>query len=80
MAARTPSRRSSLAPAILSGPHTFNFAETYSVLQRYRGIPGSWAEPDELAAALKIAFRESAEAAEMKRRAGAAIGTSRGRA
>lgn len=63
-----------LGSGILSGPHTFNFTETYSVLQRYEGlrlVGGA----DDMAAALKALFENPAEAAEMKRRAAAAIGT-----
>ena len=63
-----------LGSGILSGPHTFNFAETYTVLQRYEGfrlVSG----PEELAAALKKLFENPQEAEEMKRRAAAAIGT-----
>jgi 3-deoxy-D-manno-octulosonic-acid transferase len=63
-----------LGSGILSGPHTFNFAETYSVLQRYEGfklVTG----PDELAATLRQLFENPTEAAEMKRRAAVAIGT-----
>ncbi|MGO9986528.1 MAG: glycosyltransferase N-terminal domain-containing protein [Rhodomicrobium sp.] len=63
-----------LGSGILSGPHTFNFAETYSVLQRYEGyrlVTG----PDELAAALKQLFANPAAAEEMKRHAEGAIGT-----
>jgi 3-deoxy-D-manno-octulosonic-acid transferase len=58
----------------LSGPHTFNFTETYTVLQRYEGlrlVGGA----DDMAASLKALFDNPAEAAEMKRRAAAAIGT-----
>ncbi len=66
-----------LGSGVLSGPHTFNFAETYSVLQRFEGfkLVGG---PDELAAALKSLFENPQEAAEMKRRATAAIGTLEG--
>jgi 3-deoxy-D-manno-octulosonic-acid transferase len=63
-----------LGSGILTGPHTFNFTETYTVLQRYEGlrlVGGA----DDLAAALKALFDDPAEAAEMKRRAAAAIGT-----
>ena len=63
-----------LGSGVLSGPHTFNFAETYKVLQRYEGfrlVSG----PEELAAALKKLFENPQEAEEMKRRAAAAIGT-----
>jgi 3-deoxy-D-manno-octulosonic-acid transferase len=63
-----------LGSGILSGPHTFNFAETYSVLQQHDGcrlVSG----PDELAAALKKLFENPQEAEEMKRRATDAIGT-----
>ncbi len=63
-----------LGSGILSGPHTFNFTETYTVLQRYEGfrlVSG----PEELAAALKGLFENPQEAEEMKRRAAAAIGT-----
>ncbi len=63
-----------LGSGVLSGPHTFNFAETYKVLQRYEGfrlVSG----PEELAAALKHLFENPQEAEEMKRRAAAAIGT-----
>jgi len=63
-----------LGSGILSGPHTFNFTETYTVLQRYEGlrlVGGA----DDMAAALKALFDNPAEAAEMKRRAAAAIGT-----
>jgi 3-deoxy-D-manno-octulosonic-acid transferase len=63
-----------LGSGILSGPHTFNFAETYSVLQRYEGCK-LVAGPDDLAAALRRLFENPAEAEEMKRRAAAAIGT-----
>jgi 3-deoxy-D-manno-octulosonic-acid transferase len=63
-----------LGSGILSGPHTFNFAETYEVLQRYEGCK-LVANPDDLAAALKALFDDPAQAAEMKRRAAAAIGT-----
>ncbi|MFZ1109038.1 MAG: glycosyltransferase N-terminal domain-containing protein [Rhodomicrobium sp.] len=63
-----------LGSGVLSGPYTFNFAETYSVLQRYGGfrlVTG----PDDLAAAARLLFENEGEAAEMKRRAAAAIGT-----
>ncbi len=63
-----------LGSGILSGPHTFNFTETYAALQRYEGlrlVGGA----DDMAAALKSLFDNPAEAAEMKRRAAAAIGT-----
>jgi 3-deoxy-D-manno-octulosonic-acid transferase len=63
-----------LGSGVLSGPHTFNFPETYQLLQRYQGcrlVSG----PEELAAALKALFENPAEAAEMKRRAVAAIST-----
>ncbi len=63
-----------LGSGVLSGPHTFNFAETYTVLQRYEGcrlVSG----PEELAAALKKLFENPEEAEEMKRRAVTAIGT-----
>ena len=63
-----------LGSGILSGPHTFNFAEAYKVLQRYEGfrlVSG----PEELAAALKTLFENPQEAGEMKSRAAAAIGT-----
>jgi 3-deoxy-D-manno-octulosonic-acid transferase len=63
-----------LGSGILSGPHTFNFAETYTVLQRYEGCK-LVAGPDELAAALRRLFENPSEAEEMKRRASAAIGT-----
>ncbi len=63
-----------LGSGILSGPHTFNFAETYTALQRYEGfrlVSG----PEDLAAALKRLFENPQEAEEMKRGAAAAIGT-----
>jgi 3-deoxy-D-manno-octulosonic-acid transferase len=63
-----------LGSGVLSGPHTFNFPETYQLLQRYQGcrlVSG----PEELTAALKALFENPAEAAEMKRRAVAAIST-----
>jgi 3-deoxy-D-manno-octulosonic-acid transferase len=63
-----------LGSGVLSGPHTFNFAETYAVLQRYEGcrlVTG----PQELVAAATSLFENEDEAAEMKRRAEAAIGT-----
>ncbi len=63
-----------LGSGILSGPHTFNFQETYAVLQRYEGyrlILGA----EDLAAALRALFDNPAEAAEMRRHAVAAIGT-----
>ncbi len=63
-----------LGSGILSGPHTFNFAETYTALERYEGfrlVSG----PEDLAAALKRLFDNPQEAEEMKRRAAAAIGT-----
>jgi 3-deoxy-D-manno-octulosonic-acid transferase len=63
-----------LGSGILSGPHTFNFAETYNVLQRYEGCR-LVAGPDELAAALRTLFENPAEADEMRRHAAAAIGT-----
>jgi 3-deoxy-D-manno-octulosonic-acid transferase len=63
-----------LGSGILSGPHTFNFAETYTVLQRYEGCK-LVAGPDDLAAALQRLFENPSEAEEMKRRASAAIGT-----
>ncbi len=63
-----------LGSGILSGPHTFNFAETFSVLQRYEGYR-LVTNPDELAAALKRLFENPQEAEEMKVRAAAAIGT-----
>jgi 3-deoxy-D-manno-octulosonic-acid transferase len=63
-----------LGSGILSGPHTFNFAETYDVLQRYDGCK-LVAGPEDLAAALKELFENPADAAEMKRRAVAAIST-----
>lgn len=61
-----------LGSGILSGPHTFNFAETYAVLQRHEGfrlVTGA----EELAAALKKLFENPQETEEMKRRAAAAI-------
>ncbi len=66
-----------LGSGVLSGPHTFNFAETYSALQRFEGfkLVGG---PDELAAALKTLFENPQEVAEMKRCAAAAIGTLEG--
>ncbi len=66
-----------LGSGILSGPHTFNFAETYGVLQRYEGFR-LVAGPDDLAAALKSLFENPAQAAEMHRRAVVAIGTLEG--
>ena len=63
-----------LGSGILSGPHTFNFAETYSVLQRFEGFK-LVAGPEDLAAELKRLFENPAEAEEMKHRAAAAIGT-----
>ncbi len=66
-----------LGSAVLSGPHTFNFAETYSVLQRYEGFQ-LVAGPDDIAAAVKSLFENQDEAAGMKRRAAAAIGTLEG--
>jgi 3-deoxy-D-manno-octulosonic-acid transferase len=63
-----------LGSGILSGPHTFNFAETYNVLHRYEGCR-LVAGPDDLAAALRSLFENPDEAAEMKRRAEGAIGT-----
>ncbi|MGO8952949.1 MAG: glycosyltransferase N-terminal domain-containing protein [Rhodomicrobium sp.] len=63
-----------LGSGILSGPHTFNFAETYSVLQRFEGFK-LVAGPEDLAAELKRLFENPAEAEEMKHRAVAAIGT-----
>jgi len=63
-----------LGSGILSGPHTFNFAETYDVLQRYQGyrlVEG----PEELAAELRALFENPAAGAEMRKRAGAAIAT-----
>jgi 3-deoxy-D-manno-octulosonic-acid transferase len=63
-----------LGSAILSGPHTFNFSETYEVLRRYEGfrlVSG----PEDLAAALKRLFENPQEVEEMKHRAEAAIGT-----
>jgi 3-deoxy-D-manno-octulosonic-acid transferase len=63
-----------LGSGILSGPHTFNFDETYSVLKRYRGfeLVGG---PEEMAATLRRLFENPGEAEEMKRRAAAAIAT-----
>ncbi len=63
-----------LGSGVLSGPHTFNFAETYQVLQRYQGFR-LVAGADDLAATLQALFDNPAEAAEMKRRAAAAIAT-----
>ncbi|MBI4723882.1 MAG: 3-deoxy-D-manno-octulosonic acid transferase, partial [Rhodomicrobium sp.] len=63
-----------LGSGILNGPHTFNFAETYAVLQRYRGCK-LVAGPDDLAAALRWLFENPAEAEEMRRHAAAAIST-----
>jgi 3-deoxy-D-manno-octulosonic-acid transferase len=66
-----------LGSGVLSGPHTFNFAETYKVLHRYEGcrlVAGA----DDLAAAVKALFGDPAEASGMKRRAAAAIGTLEG--
>ncbi len=63
-----------LGSGILSGPHTFNFTETYTVLRRYEGLR-LVGGPDDMAAALRSLFENPAEAAEMKRRAAAAIGT-----
>jgi 3-deoxy-D-manno-octulosonic-acid transferase len=63
-----------LGSGILSGPHTFNFAETYTVLQRYEGCR-LVAGPEDLAAALIRLFENPQEAEEMRRRAAAAIGT-----
>jgi 3-deoxy-D-manno-octulosonic-acid transferase len=63
-----------LGSGILSGPHTFNFAESYAVLQRYEGCR-LVASPDDLAAALIRLFENPQEAEEMRLRAAAAIGT-----
>ena len=63
-----------LGSGILSGPHTFNFAETYNVLGRYDGFK-LVAGPEDMAAALKNLFENPAGAEEMKRNASAAIGT-----
>ena len=63
-----------LGSGILSGPHTFNFAETYTALQRYQGfrlVSG----PEELAAALKWLFENPQEVEAMKLQAAAAIDT-----
>jgi len=66
-----------LGSAILSGPHTFNFTEAYQVLARYDGykIVGGL---EDLAAELRVLFENPAQAAEMKNRAAAAIGTLEG--
>jgi 3-deoxy-D-manno-octulosonic-acid transferase len=66
-----------LGSGVLSGPHIFNFAETYTVLQRYEGCR-LVAGPDDLAAAVRSLFENQDEAAEMKRRAAAAIRTLEG--
>jgi 3-deoxy-D-manno-octulosonic-acid transferase len=63
-----------LGSAILSGAHTFNFAETYNVMARYEGYK-LVTRPEDLAAALQRLFENPAEAEEMKHRASAAIGT-----
>jgi 3-deoxy-D-manno-octulosonic-acid transferase len=63
-----------LGSCVLSGPHTYNFTETYSVLHRYGGfrlVTG----PDDLAAAARALFENEDEIAGMKRQAAAAIGT-----
>jgi 3-deoxy-D-manno-octulosonic-acid transferase len=66
-----------LGSGVLSGPHVFNFAETYSVLQRYGGcrLVGG---PDDLAAAARALFENESAAEDMRRRAWAAIGTLEG--
>ncbi|MGO9485121.1 MAG: glycosyltransferase N-terminal domain-containing protein [Rhodomicrobium sp.] len=63
-----------LGSGILSGPYTFNFAETYQALRRHEGFR-LVSSPEELAAALKKLFDNPQEAEEMKRRAAAAIGS-----
>ena len=63
-----------LGSGILSGPHTFNFTETYTVLQRYEGLRLVGGAED-MASALRSLFENPAEAAEMKGKASAAIGT-----
>lgn len=63
-----------LNSAILSGPHTFNFSETYSVLQRYGGsklVTG----PEDLAAAVRMLLENADEAEAMRQQARAAITT-----
>ncbi len=66
-----------LGSGVLSGPHVFNFAETYTVLQRYEGCR-MVAGPDDLAAAVRSLFENQDEAAGMKRRAADAIRTLEG--
>jgi 3-deoxy-D-manno-octulosonic-acid transferase len=63
-----------LGSGVLSGPHTFNFAETYSVLQRYDGLK-LVSGPEDLAAALRRLFDNPAAAEAMRERAAAAIAT-----
>ncbi|MGA7323815.1 MAG: glycosyltransferase N-terminal domain-containing protein [Rhodomicrobium sp.] len=63
-----------LGSAILSGPHTFNFSETYSVLQRFGGcklVSG----PEDLASAVRLLLENPDQAEAMRQHAKAAIST-----
>ncbi len=63
-----------IGSGVLSGPHIFNFAETYQTLQRYEGcrfVAGA----GELAAHVKALFEDPAQAEDMRRRAATAIST-----
>jgi 3-deoxy-D-manno-octulosonic-acid transferase len=63
-----------LGAGVLSGPHVFNFAETYRTLTRY-GACRVVTTGDELAAAVKLLFASPEAAAEMKRHAALAVET-----
>lgn len=63
-----------LGAGVLSGPHVFNFAETYKILIRY-GACKVVTTGDELAGAVKHLFASPEAAAEMKRHAALAVET-----
>jgi len=63
-----------LGSAILSGPHTFNFPETYKTIARFEGsrlVNGA----DDLATAAHVLLEDADAAARLKRNASAAIAT-----
>lgn len=63
-----------LDAAILSGPHTFNFTETYETLARFDGVR-LVRDTAELAAAAQEVFEDREKAAKLKSHASAAIAT-----
>jgi 3-deoxy-D-manno-octulosonic-acid transferase len=63
-----------LGAAILSGPHTFNFTETYETLGRFEGFRLVH-NADGIAAAARKIFEDAEASAHMKRNASAAIAT-----